>query len=373
MLPTTLPVPVPSALSAPAAVSLSAQLTAAVPSPLAFPFSTASVCSAVLPTVSVLLVQPSPAFPQPPQGHNLTPEPVTVVVPSPPSWLAEPLQCTQATISTVPAATVSPPRLPGLPLQAFLCPLMLQPGKPGTRSPPPTGRPNIGTAPLHAGPASNFSTDYCIPVHKGRPRACIHDTNAVVILSTCLQHNDHALVTLTCHVQGSPVKVLFDPGSSHNLASASLLTALRQPLHNPRFFSVARAGHHSNEPGGTATLQLDFPLQQDGRPFAASIDVVVLPDLSPYDLLIGKPWFSEASRLLGLEVNWSSNSISISPLGSTSRMHWTSPPSPLTYVQDDDTLPMADTIMSAVQIHNCILSPAQAARLLRKPFATRQF
>ena len=29
--------------------------------------------------------------------------------------------------------------------------------------------------------------------------------------------------------------------------------------------------------------------------------------------------------------------------------------------------------MSAVQIHNCILSPAQAARLLRKPFATRQF
>ena len=175
---------------------------------------------------------------------------------------------------------------------------------------------------------------------------------------------------------GRAVTVLFDPGSSHNLASRELLDSLGFELRNPRTFAVGRAGYSSREQGGTATLQLAFPAQADGCPFSMPLDVVVLPDLRPFDILVGKPWFSYASRTLGLEVQWDTNSFAIWQPGFTRRFSWTSPhlnSPPTSPDVSAPTTPTVDDHYTSISIANLILSPAQAARLLRKPFATRSF
>ena len=83
-----------------------------------------------------------------------------------------------------------------------------------------------------------------------------------------------------------------------------------------------------------------------------------------------------ASRTLDLQVDWSANSLSLlRHPGDSERMQWSTPASRDTLNADTILVPPEDnlTYMSAIDIRNVILSPAQANRLLRKPHATRQF
>ena len=100
---------------------------------------------------------------------------------------------------------------------------------------------------------------------------------------------------------------------------------------------------------------------------------MVLPSLAPFDVLIGKPWFTLNSR--HIHTDWDTNTLSLR-LASGQILSWvatTIPPTPLENSTDyDDTQPANDP-PTDMEVQASILSPSRAARLLRKPGLVRSF
>ena len=217
--------------------------------------------------------------------------------------------------------------------------------------------------------ATSVATQQHAPVAPPAPTA--GRRSRPVRISTNLHILEHTLLTLQCQVGYETVTVLFDPGSTHNLVSLALVNRLSLPAQgNATDYQLRRAGTgFSRFSTAAVKLPVSFPPgSAPSLPFTETITAVPVPDgLAPYDILIGKPWFSRRNK--DLEVNWESNTLTLKlPSGVCS---WTAV-SPM--MSEPDSQPESSDInLTNAEIDELILSPARAARILRKPGQARVF
>jgi hypothetical protein len=192
----------------------------------------------------------------------------------------------------------------------------------------------------------------------------------------------HALLRLSCRLGEfdavAPVRVLLDPGSSHNLVGSRFAPFLFSSS-APSGFSITRAGGATDVVEGfTATARLLFPPStsspSDAQTFVDLVPVIAIPDIGPQDLILGKPWFARWTSQL--TVDWQSNLVTLSFPNATFAWRAVQPTvecaASSTSVPPPPNAPDPDPY-SREDLDRLILSPAQLQRLVRKPLASMFF
>ena len=332
-LPQPAPLAAPSLPRAPSAL-LSSHIAPAPPAPLPPPPSTPVTPPApaqpVLPNAPLPLAPPSP--------------PVTLPAPAP---LRRSARLRPPAPSSVQAATVSPLSPPAAPTLPHVATPGMQPLQPA-----PVARPQPDPV-------------ACPPRKPAHP----------VRIHTNLHRLDHTLLTLRCSVGSIPVMVLFDPGSTHNLISSAISTSLALPPQAPPVaYELKRAGASSSSFSSAPVLfPLSFPRTHPLHlPFLDHVEAIPVPaGLAPYEILLGKPWFASQP----LDVDWKRNLLSVHTPSYTHT--WTATVLPdLPDDPDCDTPADPATVdlnLNAAELEELILTPHQAARVLRKPGQARIF